>query len=113
MNNVPEKKNRAKMRKCARLLVETHRSVRHSDGSVGKMVGAGEHMSYNGLVEASTITPHPSPLTPHLAPLTHSQPFKAEKLLPRKRKRGGEDDVASALALAANGFEVFAGARGG
>ena len=69
MNNVPEKKNRAKMRKCARLLVETHRSVRHSDGSVGKMVGAGEHMSYNGLVEARAPSPpHPSPLTPHLAP---------------------------------------------
>ena len=113
MNNVPEKKNRAKMRKCARLLVETHRSVRHSDGSVGKMVGAGEHMSYNGLVEARAPSP-PPPLTPHSSPrpLTHSQPFKAEKLLPRKRKRGGEDDVASALALAASGFEVFAGARG-
>ena len=110
VGDVGEKKHRGSVRKGARLLVNTHRGVRYADGSVGKMVGAGEHASYNGLVEArrllSNLTPHPSPLTPTL---THSQPFKNETLLPRKRKRGGQDDVASALALAARGFEVFAG----
>lgn len=53
--------------------------------------------------------PHPLlPTTPHSTP-NPTQPFKAEKQLPRKRKRGGEDDVASALNLAARGFEVFTG----
>ena len=70
VKDVGEKKHRANVRKCTQLLVNTHRSVRHADGSVGKMVGAGEHASYNGLVEArlslsnltlSPLTPHPNP----------------------------------------------------
>ena len=114
-------KSRKQIRRAAKLLCETHRSVRHEDGSVGKMVGAGDHLSYFGLVEVrwcSIPPPLPPPPTgghapppPHPHPHPHpTQPFKNEQLLLRKRKRGGADDAASALELAAGGFGVFTGA---
>ena len=51
LDDKQDKKDRAHIRHAAKLLCNTHRSVRHEDGSVGKMVGAGDHLSYNGLVE--------------------------------------------------------------
>lgn len=62
-----EKKNRKSIRKCTELLIKTHRSVRHDDGSVGKMVGAGEHQAYTGLVEVRCGSPTPFSL-PHPIP---------------------------------------------
>ena len=73
VDNEGEKKHRGSVRKGSRLLVNTHRGVRYADGSVGKMVGAGEHASYNGLVEAmrsllkpQSLSPHPSPQPSHI-----------------------------------------------
>ena len=51
LDDKKDKKDRAHIRHAAKLLCNTHRSVRHEDGSVGKMVGAGDHLSYYGLVE--------------------------------------------------------------
>ena len=51
LDDKKDQKDRAHIRRAAKLLCNTHRSVRHEDGSVGKMVGAGDHLSYNGLVE--------------------------------------------------------------
>jgi len=105
-----EKKDRDNIRQCAKLLVETQRNVRGEDGGVGKMVGAGDHFSYNGLVEVRPTLTLTLTLTPTLTQTqTRAQPFKAEQLLERKRKRGGDEDVASALGKAARGFEIFAG----
>ena len=85
--NKDEKRERLAIRQAAELLTQTHRSVRHSDGGVGKMVGAGLHLSYHGVIE----------------------PFKAEVRSKKKRKRGGIRDAASAMALCSRSFNLFRG----
>ena len=54
-----EKKHRAQVRRASKLLVETNRNVRGSDGGSGKMAGGGDHFAYSGLVEVRQGTiPH-------------------------------------------------------
>ena len=54
-----EKQHRAHIRQASKLLVETNRNVRGSDGGSGKMAGGGDHFAYSGLVEVRQGTiPH-------------------------------------------------------
>jgi len=54
-----EKQHRAHIRRASKLLVETNRNVRGSDGGSGKMAGGGDHFAYSGLVEVRQGTiPH-------------------------------------------------------
>ena len=54
-----EKQHRAEVRRASKLLVETNRNVRGSDGGSGKMAGGGDHFAYSGLVEVRQGTiPH-------------------------------------------------------
>lgn len=66
---------------------QVNRRVRDQDKYVGKMVGFGQHFSYDGVVE----------------------PFKPVKLGERERKRGTLDDQASVMHHALKAFERFEG----